>query len=65
MDFNNTAPWDRMLRIALGALLMVIGWQADAGVWVVPLRVLALYPLVTGLAGWCPIYALLRFATKR
>ncbi len=65
MTFRNTGIWDRGIRIAIGVMMLVLGWQASAGVWSFPLRVFALYPLITGLAGWCPVYALLRFSSKQ
>ncbi len=66
MDFpKNTGVWDRAFRVALGVLMLVIGWQSDGGAWSLALRVFALYPLITGIAGWCPIYALLRTGTYR
>lgn len=64
MEVLNVGTWDRFLRIALGALLLAIGWIAPDGILPIALRVVALYPLVTGLVGWCPIYALLRYGTR-
>ncbi len=65
MTFRNTSTWDRGIRIAVGLIMLVLGWQANAEGWSLSLRVFALYPLITGLAGWCPIYALLRFSSKQ
>ena len=60
----NAGDFDRVLRVALGLIMLVIGWGSD-GSWALALRVFALYPLITGLTGWCPVYALLRIGTRR
>ncbi len=65
MKYSNSNRWDRFLRVALGALMLVIGWRAENDVQSLALRVFALYPLITGLVGWCPTYALLRISTRR
>jgi len=65
MEILNIATWDRLLRVGLGVTMLIIGWHALGGPLTNVLRVVALYPLVTGLAGWCPIYALLSFRTRR
>ncbi len=64
LSFRNQARWDRLLRVALGASMLT------AGLWVVPegllgavLRVFGLIPLVTGLLGWSPLYAILGWST--
>ncbi|MCP4659277.1 MAG: DUF2892 domain-containing protein [bacterium] len=51
---------DRLLRIGLGVTMLSIGWLVDAGAWAFALRVFGFFPLITGLVGWCPVYALLR-----
>ncbi len=64
MDYPiNSGVWDRALRVALGLLLLVFGWGSDYGYWSMALRVFPLFPLITGITGWCPIYALLRVDT--
>ena len=65
MDYPNTGVWDRVLRGALGLLMLIIGWHSEGDPWSLALRVFALYPRITGLAGWCPVYALLRAGTHR
>ena len=44
--------------------MLALGWLIDGDGWILALRVFALYPLVTGLAGWSPLYALLRIRTR-
>ncbi len=61
----NEAPIDRAIRIVLGIALagLAVGGVVTApllyGVWVV-----AAILLVTGIVGFCPLYALLRVSTK-
>ena len=61
----NEAPIDRAVRIVLGIALagLALGGAITApllyGVWVV-----AAILVVTGIVGFCPLYALLRVSTK-
>lgn len=66
MSFMNEAGLDRIIRIALGTALLVLGW-ADivTGTWGTVFKWLGFVPLATGLAGWCPLYAIFGFRTKR
>jgi len=66
MSFTNLAAWDRVLRIALGGLMLAAGWSGlVTGVWGVALEMFAWVPLATGIVGWCPVYAMLGFSTHR
>ena len=65
MVFRNTSSWERGIRIILGLLMLVLGWQPWIGTWAFLFRVVALYPLITGLVGWCPVYAMLRIGSNR
>lgn len=66
MTIINEAPWDRALRILLGVIMLTAGWLGHSHhVLDVALRVLGWVPLVTGLVGWCPLYASLRWSTRR
>lgn len=56
----NVQLWDRLFRIALGVTMLIIGWLVDTGVWAFALRIFGCFPAITGLVGWCPVYALLR-----
>jgi len=62
---NNESPIDRVIRIVLGIALaaLAIGGAVSSPllyvVWVV-----AAIALVTGIVGFCPLYALLRVSTK-
>lgn len=65
MEFMNEAGWDRIARIVLGLVILTLGWTgAVAGGWGAFLEYFGFVPLVTGLVGWCPLYAIFRFRTN-
>lgn len=49
----NTGKTERTLRILGG--VAIVGWGIYAKNW---LGAIGLVPLLTGLAGWCPLYAM-------
>ena len=56
---RNEATWDRVLRIALGIVLLsltVVGPQTPWGL-------IGVVPLLTGLVGTCPFYSLFGWST--
>jgi hypothetical protein len=61
----NEASWDRIARVVLGAVLLVLGFGAVSGGWGVVLVVLGFVALITGAAGFCPIYWITKYRTKR
>lgn len=66
MNYRNLSTLDRAVRIVLGVLMLAVGWTGLAeGVWNSALVIFGWVPLVTGAIGWCPIYALLGFSTRR
>jgi hypothetical protein len=65
MKFTNEASWDRIGRVALGVLLLVLGWTGAVGGGLgTVFKFLGFVPLATGLAGWCPLYAMFGFRTN-
>jgi hypothetical protein len=62
----NESPVDRIIRIVLG---IGIGAAAIAGVVTAPIVyvawLVAAILLVTGIVGFCPLYALLRVSTRK
>lgn len=65
MKYINEAGWDRVGRVVLGIVLLALGWSgAVDGAWGAFLKVIGFVPLATGLAGWCPLYAVFRFRTN-
>lgn len=67
MSFFNLSILDRMIRLLIGLLMVWAGWSGavDDRALELGLRWFALFPLVTGAIGWCPIYTLLGVSTHR
>jgi len=64
--FQNLSTAERIVRIVVGVALLVLGWSgAVSGVAAIALRVFSLVPLLTGLIGWCPLYALIGLGSRR
>jgi hypothetical protein len=64
LQTNESTP-DRIIRIVLGVALLAL---AFAGIVSGPVAILAwvvgAIALVTGIVGFCPLYAILRFSTR-
>lgn len=61
----NQANWERIARVVLGIVLLYLGFGGVvAGTWGTVVNVIGAIALLTGLTGWCPIYALLKIGTK-
>ncbi len=58
---KNVGGIDRTLRIVLGLVLIGLAASGTVGWW----GYLGVVPLLTGLIGWCPPYALLGWNTCR
>jgi uncharacterized membrane protein YfcA len=56
---NNVGGIDRSLRIIVGLGLIAAAVTGTIGVW----GYVGVVPLLTGLIGWCPPYAILGFNT--
>lgn len=62
--WTNEGRWDRVLRVLLGASMLAAGlFRVLPEPWNTALVLFAFVPLVTGLTGWCPLYALLGMST--
>ena len=65
-DFMNEASWDRIARVVLGIVLIALGFSgAVEGGLGTFLGLIGFVPLITGLVGWCPLYAIFRIRTNR
>jgi hypothetical protein len=65
MGFMNEGTVDRVVRVVAGLVLLALGWgEVVTGTWGTVLKVLGFVPLLTGLVGWCPLYAVLHLSTR-
>ena len=62
----NESGTDRIIRVVMGIILLVLGWgvivPGGLGVF---FKWFGLLPLITGLVGFCPAYALFKFRTSK
>ena len=58
---SNVGSIDRVVRVALGFVLLSTVFLVGEGLWW--WGAIGLVPLLTGLMGWCPIYPLLGLNT--
>ena len=56
---SNVGGIDRIVRIVIGAVLVILAATGQVGAW----GWIGLLPLATGLMGWCPPYSLLGINT--
>lgn len=64
--WRNLSGIDRSVRILAGAAMLAFAWSgAASGITAATLQVFGWVPLVTGIAGWDPFYAVLGFSTIR
>lgn len=61
----NEAGWERVARIVLGVVLLIVGFGVMDGTAGIIIGIVAFVPLLTGLSGWCPLYSLLGFRTNK
>ena len=54
---------DRVLRVVLGVALLIIGFAVIGGTAGTIVGIVGLVPLLTGLAGWCPLYSVFGIRT--
>ena len=62
---QNVGRMDRVLRIALGIAMAVIGLFVLKGTTGTVLGIIGLIPLATGLVGFCPLYLPFKFSTNK
>ena len=66
MKIINESNVDRIIRVLLGLVLLALGWLN-----VVPdtlglvFKILGFVPLLTGLIGFCPLYAVFKIRTNK
>jgi hypothetical protein len=63
---TNESGLDRIIRVVVGALLLALYFLgAVAGGWGIVVLVVGAILLITGVVGFCPLYALLKIKTKK
>ncbi len=60
---KNEASIERIIRTLLGVALLAWFFMAPADAGYKPWLLVGIIPLVTGLIGWCPLYAIFGFST--
>lgn len=56
---QNVNNVERIIRIVAGLIITSLAFWGPANLWFL----VGLVPLITGLVGWCPPYALFGFST--
>ena len=63
--FTNEGTWDRVFRMLAGIVLAYVAWVTWPGAAAIISVAVAGIALVTGLVGWCALYALFGISTTR
>lgn len=62
----NEGTVDRAIRVVAGIALLVLGWgEVVTGTLGTVFKIVGFVPLLTGLVGWCPLYAVAHLSTRR
>lgn len=56
---TNIHPIERVIRVVAGLAITSLAFWGPSNLWFL----LGIIPLVTGLVGWCPPYAMFGFST--
>ncbi len=63
---TNESLLDRIIRIVIGVVLIVVAYLGVVtGAWQWVAYVIGAIALLTGIAGFCPLYTLFGFQTKK
>ncbi len=63
---TNESNVDRIIRVVLGIALLVVGFGGFiGGALGLVFKIVGALSLLTGVVGFCPLYALLKFKTKK
>lgn len=60
---RNEGTVDRAVRVALGIVLLIVGFAVIGGTAGTVVGIIGLIPLLTGLVGWCPLYSVFKIDT--
>ena len=61
----NEANWDRIARVILGIVLILIPILFTQETYGIILGIVGLILLVTGVIGFCPLYTVFNISTKK
>jgi hypothetical protein len=62
----NESNLDRIIRIVIGLVILALGWLVVVpGTLGLVFKILGFVPLLTGLIGFCPLYALFGMRTNK
>lgn len=56
---KNIHPIERIIRVLAGIILILMAFLGPKNMWFL----LGIVPILTGLIGWCPPYAMLGIST--
>jgi len=66
MKFMNEASWDRIVRVVAGVILLALSLgNVVSGVLSILFIIFGVILLLTGIVGFCPLYALLKIRTNK
>ncbi len=65
MPRANESMTDRVIRVALGLILLLLAWLAFDGVLAWVALIVGVIALFTGVAGFCAIYRILGITTTK
>jgi hypothetical protein len=65
MTFTNEGTWDRVIRVLVAVALGYAAWVTWPGTISLVSLVIGAIALITGLAGWCPAYAIFGMSTRK
>jgi hypothetical protein len=65
MTFTNEGTWDRVIRVLVAVALGYAAWVTWPGTISLVSLVIGAIGLITGLAGWCPAYAIFGMSTRK
>ena len=65
MPFVNEGLWDRLFRFLIGVALGYAAWTNWPGAAAIVFALISTVAFATGLAGWCPLYAVFGFSTRK
>ncbi len=56
---------DRIIRVIVGLILIAVGFWAMGGTAGIIVGIIGFVSLLTGILGYCPVYGLFGFSTKK